>query len=341
MRLSDPLTEYLHNVGNCFPEGLHKLKKYASGGVSTVKRNSRNVALIAGATAILSLACDAPTSRPVPTAIATPTPTVTPASFIPLQKTAPQLEATPTATPIPTPTPKPTATPTPTATPRPPKPIVIYAEPSYFITGESFNAEVSKIISYAWQLGLRVDIIRSSDELKTNINKYAGIWVNPQKGHNPMSDSTVYEISRFVTKGGRVLFEVNDEWCKSDAFTNSLRNYFNISLSCEEVWNKVYKLDKGQIPLLKNFIGFENYSLDAFFLIKSDYTGGKLISRSTNVPRDVTAYGNFGDGEVLFMIVDDHNRGVSFISDKHIDNYNNREGGIEIIRWLADSIDMP
>lgn len=316
--------------------------------------------LLAG-TLALSVACGSPTPIPSPTPqrIELQRPIkLTPTDVIQLQR--PQPVSTPTVSsaqhsPIPLSTVSPTSINAPTLfpipanipspTPRPPKPVIIFNEDVYALYSHT-DPTVSKIASYAWEERLNAIIFTNSQEVIKNldIRRYSGIWFKP--GWFP-SDELLFKLADFVVNGGRLVFEVEDFWCPNNTVGNSLRAYFSLSLGCDvdvlylnkDYINHPYTINNNDLPLLERgvVIGYREYP-EAHFISREGY---KTFSKP-NVRGErkvIGAYGKMGEGEIIGFVLP--SAWTSIITDDAIDYYHNRRGGLTLLRWLANSIDIP
>ncbi len=279
----------------------------------------------------------APPSTPTPGITPTRTPTPVPPDT---QTPVPVISATP-----PTQSPASTRAPTQTAT------LSNVAIPKKAIV---YNYHGTKIRSYAWENNLDVEVVETGIKYQEGIigklksGKYSGACVGPS---DDLQDATVFALSEFVKNGGRAFLEVYDE--RGAELSEAFQNYLDISIASEWVvlWgDSPYFIDGNSIRLFEGLrVGFDNRegwekhpwgALDSFFLSKKDgiYKTVEVKSESTNLPRSIAAYGKLGEGEIiLFMTYGTY----SIIDDYIIDKYNNKEGGLRVLRWLTRNIDYP
>jgi hypothetical protein len=200
----------------------------------------------------------------------------------------------------------------------------------------------SKAASYAWQADIKVDASKDLNwafiqPLKSG--QYSGAWF---ADYGDLTDSTVFALAEFVKNGGKLFFEVNDD--DGVALANSFENYFSVSIAREIVIadNQPYFLDSNIMTMLNGLtVGYDldaipfDMDLRAFFITSGQtYAVQNITSHSTGLPRTIALYGKLGQGEVIMVIITPED-GFSLLANENIDQYNNKEGELAILRWLG------
>jgi len=242
---------------------------------------------------------------------------------------------------VPTSVPKPTEAPEPTEAPAPQKSekVIIYASSSSWL---------SKAKSYSWETGLNIDVITNKEKLKESLisNEYAGIYYT--KGLS-IPDWLILDLSKYVRSGGRAFIEIGIN--QDDNAITMLQDYFEVSIAKELVRStggmesSLYHPGERFTPLWNNLtVGFpewpgRGWRLDGFFNTRdnSSIVTGEIRSQTSGLMRAISAYKRDDTGEILFLMITSYGErgGGSVIHDDIIDYYDNKQGSLNIIEWLA------
>lgn len=249
-----------------------------------------------------------------------------------------------------TPTPEATTTYTPTQTPKPATPIPTPKKAEKVIIFHTPGIEdLSKVQAYAWAAGLSIELVTKASDVKELLgsNEYAGIYYASASN---IPDWLVFDLSKFVRSGGRAFIAISHKQIQNGL--KELQDSFGISVAKELFvsTDALYKPGGKFTPLWANLtVGIPPRAHRGIvwpaFLVADEgsFTVSKVSSQKANLQRAMSAYKKHGAGEVIFLVSTHENVCTpdcsritrTIIDDVFIDYYDNKQGSLNILKWLA------